>query len=248
MGDGSGNAIKKVRETGEKVGRKAQDKLGGPARFQIILMLAAILGLDGADKAAVSAVADSLQKVFAIGNTQIGILIAVVSFTGAIATLPIGILVDRINRRRVLIAAIALWSAAMVVSGISQSFMFLLVTRIALGAVTATATPAVASLLGDFFKASERARIYGLVLTGELVGTGIGFFVAGEVSAWLNWRWAFFSLSIPSALLAAAVWKYLPEPARGGQSWLRPGQEEIVTGKDAAEGRAPDKADQDGIG
>jgi hypothetical protein len=58
---------------------------GGPARLQIIAVLAAVLALDAVDKGTVSAVSDQLKQAFHIGNTQIGLLIALVSFIGAAA-------------------------------------------------------------------------------------------------------------------------------------------------------------------
>lgn len=220
----------------ESVKRRAESAVGGPARLQIIAVLAAVLGLDTADKATVSALTGTLENVFHVGNTEIGILIAVVSFAGAVFTIPIGLLVDRFRRRSILLWAIALWSAAMAVSGLATSFMFLLVTRLFLGAITAAAWPAVASLSGDYFPPNERARTYGLILGGELVGTGVGFFLAGEISSLVSWRWPFFVMAALGAALLWAVWKFLPEPARGGQSWISVGQEEVRDEKQASEG------------
>src|SRR5689334_23696632 len=108
------------------------DALGGPARLQVILVLAAVLGLDSADKGALSAVSDKLKKAFEIGNVEIGLLLAVVSFVGAIATLPMGVLADRARRRVVLMIAVATWAAAMVACGLATSYLFLLLLRLAL--------------------------------------------------------------------------------------------------------------------
>ena len=207
--------------------RAIGETVGGPARLRVILLLAAVLALDSADKATVSAVAGSLKQVFNIGNLEIGLLIAATSFIGAVFTLPIGILVDRTRRIRILIIAVILWTVAMVVSGTATSFTYLLVTRIVLGGVTAAAAPTLASLTGDFFPARERSRIYGMILAGELVGVGLGYFFAGEISSWLNWRWPFFLMAVPSAALVWALWRFLPEPARGGQSWIYEGDEDI---------------------
>ncbi|MEJ2686408.1 MAG: MFS transporter, partial [Gammaproteobacteria bacterium] len=134
--------------------------LGGTEKLRVVIVLAAVLGLDTADKATISAVAGSLESAFKIGNTDIGLLVSAVSFVGAIATLPVGILVDRVCRKRVLLFAIALWSVATWVSGTATSFLYLLGARICLGAVAAAATPAVASLTGDFVPAHGRARVY----------------------------------------------------------------------------------------
>jgi predicted MFS family arabinose efflux permease len=75
-------------------------------------------------------------------------------------------------------------------------------------------------LTGDLFPADQRGRINGYILSGELVGGGIGFLLSGEVAALLSWRWAFWVLTLPGLLLAAAIWRLLPEPRRGATSRL----------------------------
>jgi predicted MFS family arabinose efflux permease len=111
----------------------------------------------------------------------------------------------------------------------ANSFTMLMVTRMFLGAVTAAAAPSVASLVGDFFPPEERARIYGAILGGELVGIGIGFSLSGEISTVLGWRWSFYALSALSAAIGFLIWRFLPEPARGGQGYIRVGQEELTS-------------------
>jgi len=194
---------------------------GVGGRLLPIVLLAAVLGLDNADKGTVSAVAAELKHAFGIGNTQIGLLLSTVSFVGALATLPMGALVDRYNRRTLLMIVVGIWSAAMLIAGLAHSFLSLLVVRVALGAATAAAWPCTASLVGDLFAADERAHIYGLIIAGELVGVGVGFFVSGQVSSWLGWRWSFFAMALPSLPLIYLLWRHLPEPRRGAQDWLR---------------------------
>jgi len=48
-----------------------------------------------------------------------------------------------------------------VLSGASNSFLMLLLTRVGLGAVVATAGPVVASLTGDLFPAAARGESTG---------------------------------------------------------------------------------------
>ncbi|HVS77107.1 MAG TPA: MFS transporter [Steroidobacteraceae bacterium] len=199
---------------------------GGPARLQIIAVLAAILALEASDLGTVSAVSGQLKGAFHLGNTQVGLLLAVVSFVSAAATLPMGALVDRFSRRTLLMATVATWVIAEGVSGAATSFSFLLVTRALVGAVTAVAWPCVASLTGDFFPARDRAAIYGLIIAGELVGMGIGFFISGEASTLLDWHWSFYVMALPAIALVWVIWRYLPEPARGTQSWITEGEED----------------------
>ncbi len=68
-------------------------------------------------------------------------------------------LVDRFKRMPILSISIVLWSIATLLSAFSANYSHLLLTRLALGAVTASAGPAIASLTGDYFPARERGRI-----------------------------------------------------------------------------------------
>jgi len=192
--------------------------LGGPIRTRVIVVLACVLALSSADTATVGASAIQLRRSLHIDNTDIGLLVAATAAVGAIFSLPFGVLADRVRRTWFLGAAITLWGIAMVWSATATSFGHLLAARLWLGAVTAAAGPAVASLVGDWFPGTERGRVYSYILTGELVGAGAGFAVTGDISA-LSWRAAFVILAIPAFALAWAVFR-LPEPARGGQGAL----------------------------
>jgi MFS family permease len=198
--------------------RRLTVALGGEERTRVIVILAAILGLSGADAATVGASASELRHSLHISNTDIGLLVAVSSLVGALATLPFGVLADRVTRTRVLGGTIVLWGAAMLWSATATNFTELLWTRLFLGAVTASAGPMVASLVGDWFGSWERGRIYGVILAGEYLGAGVGFAVTGNISA-LSWRAAFVILALPAFALAAVVWQ-LREPERGGKGVL----------------------------
>jgi predicted MFS family arabinose efflux permease len=201
----------RVRERAEQ----ATETLGGRSRASAVVLLACALALDAADKGAVGAVAVDLERGLHVGNTQIGLMVTVTSLVGAIATVPIGGLTDRYRRSRLLWASIVLWAVAEALGGLAPTFGVLLITRVALGAVTGTAGPTVASLTGDLFAPGERSRMYGYILTGEFVGTGIGILVAEAASAMFGWRAAFIALAVPSVVLAWAMRKWLPEPRRG---------------------------------
>lgn len=189
------------------------DRVGGRGRLRAIATLAAIIAIDGADKGTVAATATDLKQAFGIGNTQIGLLLTIVSIVSAILSVPMGILTDRVRRTRLLALSIVGWALAVAVSGAATSFNWLLLTRIALAAVAAAAGPAVASLTGDLFPADERGRVYGRILAGELVGTGLGLVGSTLVAGLLGWRWAFWWLVIPTLVLAWLVHR-MPEPER----------------------------------
>jgi MFS family permease len=193
--------------------------LGGAERTRVILLLASVLALASADSATVGAAAIQLREDLGISNTDIGLLVTVTSLVAAAASLPFGVLADRVKRVPMLAGAIVLWGGAMLWTATAPTFGRLLLARLLLGGVTAAAGPIVASLVGDWFAPAERGRIYGYIISGELVGAAIGFAVTGGIAT-VSWRAAFVILALPAFLLAWLVFQ-LREPVRGGQAPLR---------------------------
>jgi MFS family permease len=56
--------------------------------------------------------------------------------------------------------SILLWSVTTMLGALAGSYGTLLLSRVLLGLVSATAGPAIASLTGDYFPSNERARAY----------------------------------------------------------------------------------------
>jgi MFS family permease len=226
------------------VAHRVERVVGGPARAKVVILLASVLGLESADLATVGAAGPQLEHAFHISFAGLGLLAAISTFVGAITTVPIGALTDRVRRVSLLTVAVSLWALAMIASAAAQTYGWLLISRIGLGAVTAAAGPAVAALTGDFFPAGERGKIYGYVLTGELLGAGVGFVISGTIAGAIGWRWAFAVLAVPALALAYAIWRWLPEPARGGQSQIAPGATHIVDAEEARDLDPPDDHDE----
>lgn len=216
---------------------------GGPARARVVTLFALVLALNGADASTVGAIAPQLESGLHIDNTEIGLLSSVSLLVGAIATIPVGLLVDRTKRLPLLALSIILWSLASLFSAFAGSFSGLLLTRVALGAVAASAGPAISSLTGDYFAADERGRIWSYILVGEAAGTAFGFIVSGSVASVFGWRAAFLVLAIPGFFLARELWVTVPEPLRGGQTHLEVGTldlDEVVAKAAARAGRGQD--------
>ncbi len=177
-------------------------------------MLAAVLSADHADRAAIGAVAPSLKHTLHISNAQLGELAAAFGLATLLTTLPLGWLVDRFARTRLLVISLVAWSGLLLLAAFSWSFNALLAAHVALGILAAVALPAISSLTGDLFPPAERGRRFTILNAGEVVGAGLGFVIAGWIAAEYSWRWAFAALSVLGLIVAACVRK-LPEPKRG---------------------------------
>jgi MFS family permease len=122
-------------------------------------------------------------------------------------------LVDRIHRTRLLGVATTIWAVAEAASApvVHPAVGVEVVPR-----RRAAAIPAVVSLAGDYYPVADRARIFGYILAGELIGTAFGYLVAGQVGIATSWRWAYGLLAVIGGVLAVLVGR-LREPERGTQ-------------------------------
>ena len=230
--------VSATRWTGRQIRGEVVRRVGGAARARVIVLFGLVLALNGADTATIGAVAPELEHALHIGAGSIGLLTSVTLLMGAAATVPVGLLVDRMRRIPMLSLSIVLWSIASLVSAFAGSYSTLLLTRLLLGAVVATAGPAIASLTGDYFNPRERGRIYAYILGGEIAGNAFGFIISGNVAVAFSWRVSFVLLAIPGFFLARELYRTVPEPLRGGQSHLEPGVEDLVEAAARARARA----------
>jgi MFS family permease len=210
-----------------RVAASLQTAAGGPARLRVITLLAAVLALTGADQSVLGAVAPEVKSAIGIGNTQMGMLVAVTGLAAALTILPFGVLADRTRRTRLVLIGVGICVVSASVAGGSGSFAMMLMAMTGLGIGIGAINPAIASLTGDLFPAAARGRIYGYILAGEIGGSAVGLLASSEVGAW-NWRAAFWVVALPGAAVAIALARLLPEPARGGPSTLRVGDAEIL--------------------
>jgi MFS family permease len=215
--------------------------VGGPARTRVVVLFGCVLALSSAQISTVGAVAPTMEHALHINNAEIGLLNTVTLLTAAFAVLPIGLLVDKAKRIPMLSVSIVLWSVTTMLGALAGSYGTLLLSRVLLGLVSATAGPAIASLTGDYFPSNERARVYGYILTGEIAGTAFGFVLCGTIASAISWQAAFWLLAIPGLFLARSLWRTVPEPLRGGQSRLERGTTEL----EGYDRRAPANADAD---
>lgn len=189
--------------------------LRAPSQWTIVVVLAAVQCLDSADRSTLSAAEAQLEGQLHVGSAGFGLLSTSSALVGIVAAIPVGMLVDRIDRTRLLAVCTGVWALAEIAGALSGSYMMLLVARLFLGVVLA-ATPAVMSLVGDWFPVSRRARMFGYILSGELLGTALGYLVIGPVGRVLGWRWGFGLLAVLAVLLTVALSR-LAEPGRGEQ-------------------------------
>lgn len=188
-------------------------------RQRVVAALVVLLILDYADRGLIGGLGPTLKHSFGMNDAQLGYLSAASMVISGLATLPLGIVIDRAARLRLLMLCLIVWTAALTVTGAATSFGVLVGAQVLVGVVGAATGPAVPSLVGDLTPIAERGDILGLVNAGPVAGTGVGIVLAAGVTAFASFRWCFWLLAVGAAVLAV-VFSRLREPARTGGDGL----------------------------
>lgn len=121
-----------------------------------------------------------------------------------------GRLGDLIGRRRLLLAGIAVFTAASALCGLASSLWLLLAARALQGAGAAVMMALTMAFVGDLLPRERTGSAMGLLGTMSAVGTALGPTLGGALIAALGWRWIFLA-NLPLGLLAMALaGRYLP--------------------------------------
>lgn len=184
-----------------------------------LILLTAVLAVDQADRYLLSAVFPLLKDDFGLSDAQLGSLSAAFLLVATAGSVPFGILVDRTVRTRIAAWGAALWSVAMLATGLATSYSALFLSRMGLGVAESSYTPASFSLLTDYYSVEERSRVLGIYQVGAVLGF-LGLPIGGAIATHWGWRAAFDLYALAGFVVALLVWR-LPEPQRGVADGLR---------------------------
>lgn len=210
---------------------------GGGARVRpwqawLLLLLTFSVVLAFADRGIMSILVDPIKADLGIGDVQVSLLIGFsFSVIYSLSALPLGALVDRLDRRRMIALAIFAWSGMTVLCGLATSFGQLFAGRMGLGIAEAVLGPAAFSLIRSSFPPTQRGRAFAFFNSSHLIGTGSALLVGGSlfglaqrggladvplVGGLAPWQQVMVTLGlagVPVAMLVLTV----REPARTGR-------------------------------
>ena len=107
--------------------------LGQANATLVVLMLVAVFAYSNVQLFAL--LATDIKGTFGLSDTSIGILQGfTVNFSTVLALIPVGMLVDRINRVHLLMGASAMWAVFTLLTGLSETFWQLFACRVGVGA------------------------------------------------------------------------------------------------------------------
>ena len=187
-------------------------------RWYVLVVLTVAQTCHGIDRAIIGLVLKPLGTEFNLSGEQLGLLAGIAyGIPFALAAIPFGYAVDRVNRKNLMTFALAAWSGATALCGLATGFWSLLAGRAGVGIAEAGGSPTGMSLLSDYFGTDKRSTAIGIWYLSAGLGTAIAFFVGGWIVQEYGWRWAFIAAGIPGLMLTPILFLTVKEPVRGQQ-------------------------------
>src|SRR5690348_16084013 len=129
----------------------------------LVGVLAAAYFLAFLDRQSLNLFAVPVKHDLHLTELELGLLLgAAFGALYSVLGIPLGLLADRVNRRRLVIAGVSCWSLATLVSALATSAPQLFIGRLGVGIGEATLAPAAASMIADAFQPASRGRAFGV--------------------------------------------------------------------------------------
>ncbi|HWL75167.1 MAG TPA: MFS transporter, partial [Burkholderiaceae bacterium] len=182
-----------------------------PARERrMLLTLAAIQFTTVLDFMVIMPLAPQFARFFDLSTQQFGWLISAYTFAAALAGIAAAIVIERFERKRLLLAVYVGFVAAAAVTASAQSFAMLLIARALAGTFGGVLYGVIFTVIGDTIPEARRGHATGLVMTSFAIATVAGVPLALLLSNAFNWRAAFVVVAISGAINALIARRTLP--------------------------------------
>lgn len=185
-------------------------------RWYVLFLMTCVYAMNIADRFVVSTLVEPIKAAFSLSDASVGLLTGTaLAIFYVTAGIPLGMLADRANRKRMVVAALGLWSLLTMACGLSTTFWQLFLARIGVGVGEAGGTPPSQSLLSDKFPPRQRGFAMSIYAVGASAGAALGASLGGYLSDHYGWRAVlivFGAIGLPLALL---VMVSMREPRRG---------------------------------
>lgn len=170
--------------------------------FQLVT-LAFAMALAGYVRTAVSPLQEAMRVALSLSDNHMAVLQGpIIGIPVVLASIPLGVLIDRHTRVRLLMALVVLSIAGSLLTAAASNFGVLLLGRCLAGTTGLAILPVVFSLLADLYPPAQRGFAITVAIIGQVAGNSAAFALGGEFMAMSDagaagWRWAMYALVVP---------------------------------------------------
>lgn len=182
--------------------------------FGLVLLM--LIGLTNyMDRLSISILQVPIKADLGLTDTQLGAITGLsFSLVYTLAAIPIARMSDRRSPKLVIIICLMAWNALTMLCGLAESFLALAILRMGVAIGEAGCAPTSQALIAGYFPPHQRGRAIAMWQMVFPLGSLIGIFGSGVLSAALGWRQTFFVLGGVGLLVVPLVLAFLKEPPR----------------------------------
>ncbi|SFR89001.1 MFS transporter [Sphingomonas jatrophae] len=182
-----------------------------------------------ADRYLIALVVDPIKQDVGITDFQISLLQGpAFAVLYCLFAIPVGLALDRYNRRWVLFLSVLVWSVGAAACGMASTFAALAVARALVGGGESGFSTGAYSIIGDSFPPSRLSLAMSVFVMGGIMGAGIVFLLGGPfvqfvlsggashwplMASFAPWQQAFILTGVPGIAMAFLV-LLVTEPVR----------------------------------
>jgi MFS family permease len=197
-----------------------------------LLLLALAISAAVYAKAALGPLQESMRAALALSDNQMALLQGpALVFSMALVAVPLGLIIDRYSRVRLLFGLVVLLLVGSVWTALSSSYASLFAARAVVGLGALSIQPVILSLIADLYPADQRGRASMITLVGQYAGWSAVFGIGGELiyrfgADGEGWRWAILWLTVPLLVPVILAMFALREPTRNERLVTNPSAKE----------------------
>ena len=180
------------------------------------------------DRYIIGLLVDPIKETTGASDTMMGFLSSAFNLTYALVALPIGLLIDRRSRTKIVAIGVFLWSLATIWTGMAKTMVQLFAARMSVGIGEAVLSPAAFSMIGDSFPKEKRGLPIAVYSMALILGSGLANIIASVILPWAKsfgqitlpvfgdlepWQFIFILVGAPGFVLAV-VFLLFREPPR----------------------------------
>jgi AAHS family 4-hydroxybenzoate transporter-like MFS transporter len=184
------------------------------AQWLLLGLCFLIVAVDGMDVAIMGFLAPSITHDWGLSKAAFGIVMGAAPIGLVIGALVAGPTSDKVGRKTVLVASVALFGLFTIATSMSADLTQMAALRLLTGIGLGAAMPNTTTLLSEYVPSARRSLLIAVMFTGFNLGSGIVGFIAAWLIPQYGWRAVLqFGGVLPLVLVPLLVF-HLPESAR----------------------------------
>lgn len=177
----------------------------------VLLLAFLVITLDGYNYLCLSFAAPSLAKALGIQVSSFGPIFSAGYAGVLVGGLSIGALSDKLGRKGILLASVAIFGMFSLLPIFDLSYDRLLFYRFVTGLGLGGAMPSAVALTSEYAPRRYRALFVNLMFAGIGAGGVVGGFLASRLIPLHGWQAAFWLGGIPPLAMLSVLWWLMPE-------------------------------------